>query len=280
MHATMTGVGDLELIDCGDGRRLERFGDVVVDRPAPGAVMPRRLAAAQWKRAPLRWNAGAWARNGDRPGWTVNVGGLRMECRPAAGGQLGLFPEHAATWGWLDGAVRATVAALGRPPELLSLFGYTGGATLACARAGARVTHVDASKPAVAWARRNADASGLADLPVRWLADDVRTVMRRERRRGRTYDGVVVDPPSYGHGAAAWKIETDLPLLLDDIAALLGPRPGLVLLTAHTPGFDGERLAALCREHLGVAAGSGEMFLTATSGNVLRLGSWARTPAR
>jgi 23S rRNA (cytosine1962-C5)-methyltransferase len=273
-------VGDLELIDCGDGRRLERFGDVIVDRTAPSAVMPRRLTAAEWRRAPLRWTAGAWARNGDRPGWTVSVGGLRLECRPAAGGQLGLFPEHAATWGWLDGAVRAAGAGLGRLPELLSLFGYTGGATLACARAGARVTHVDASRPAVAWARRNAEASGLADLPVRWLADDVRTVIRRERRRGKVYDGVVVDPPSYGHGVAPWKIETDLPPLLDDLAALIGPRPSLVLLTAHTPGFDGERLAALCREHLGVAAGNGEMRLTATSGNVLRLGSWARWPAR
>ncbi len=191
---------------------------------------------------------------------------------------MGLFPEHAATWSWLDGAVRAAAVAFERPPELLSLFGYTGGATLACARAGATVAHVDASKPAVAWARRNATASGLEDRPIRWLVDDVRDFVRRERRRGRRYDGVIADPPSYGHGSAPWKIEFDLPLLLEDLAALLGPRPGLVMLSAHTAGFDGERLAGLCREHLGVGATSGEMQITASSGNVLQLGSWARTP--
>ncbi len=121
-------------------------------------------------------------------------------------------------------------------------------------------------------------ASGLEDRPVRWLADDVRTVVRRERRRGHRYDGVILDPPTYGHGSAPWKIEVDLPPLLDDLAALLGPRPGLVVLSAHTPGFDGERLAALCREHLGAGAAAGELRLIARSGNVLRLGGWARSP--
>jgi 23S rRNA (cytosine1962-C5)-methyltransferase len=276
----MDRVGDLELIDCGDGRRLERFGDVVVDRTAPAAVMPRRRPAADWRRAALRWTGRAWTAGGGRDPWTIEASGLRLECRPASGGQVGVFPEHAATWGWLDGVVRGLGASLDRPPEILSLFGYTGGGTLACARAGARVAHVDASRPAVAWARRNAAASGLEDRPVRWLADDIRSVVRRERRRGRVYDGVIVDPPSYGHGSAPWKLETDLPLLLDDLAALLGHRPGLVLLSAHTPGYDGERLAALCREHLGCSATPGELRLTATSGNVLSLGGWARWPAR
>jgi 23S rRNA (cytosine1962-C5)-methyltransferase len=273
-------VGDLELIDCGDGRRLERFGDVVVDRPAPGATMPRRLPVAGWRRAGLRWAAGAWAKGAERQPWTVDTAGLRLECRPAAGGQVGVFPEHAATWGWLDGALRTLAASTDGPPQILSLFAYTGGASLGCARAGASVVHVDGSKPAVGWARRNAAASGLADRPIRWLVDDVRAVVRRERRRGRIYDGVIVDPPSYGHGTAAWRIDADLPPLLDDLAALLGPRPGLVLLSAHTPGYDGERLAALCREHLGVGATPGELRLIATSGNVLRLGGWARSPVR
>lgn len=273
-------VRDLELIDCGDGRRLERFGDVVVDRPAPGAIMPRRLPAADWKRAALRWTAEGWVRGATKTPWTVRAARLVLECRPAAGGQVGVFPEHAATWDWLDGAVRTAAAELERPPEVLSLFGYTGGATLACARAGARVTHVDSSRPAVAWARRNAELSALADRPIRWLADDVRAVLRRERRRGRRYDGVVLDPPTYGHGTAPWKIDSDLEPLLDDLAALLGPRPGIVLLSAHTPGFDGERLAALCREHLGAPSSPGDLRLISRSGNDLRLGSWARTPAR
>jgi 23S rRNA (cytosine1962-C5)-methyltransferase len=272
-------MGDLELLDCGGGRRLERFGDVLVDRPAPAATMPAALPAAAWRRAALRWADGRWARGGDREPWTVCLADLELECRPAAGGQVGVFPEHAATWGWLDGAARSLQARLARAPEVLSLFAYTGGATLACARAGARVAHVDASRPAIAWARRNADASGLADRPIRWLVDDARAFVRRERRRGRTYDGVVLDPPTYGHGDGAWRFDHDLPPLLDDLAALLGPRPGFVLLTGHTPGFDGERLAALLREHLGVAAAAGELRLSATSGNVLRLGAWARTPA-
>lgn len=273
-------MADLELLDCGDGRRLERFGEVVVDRPAPAAVMPRRLPAADWRRASLRWSGTAWDRGGDHGPWPVRAGGLVLECRPASGGQVGVFAEHAATWGWLDSTVRAAAARLGRPPEVLSLFAYTGGATLACARAGARVAHVDASRPAVAWARRNAELSGLGDRPVRWLVDDTRSFVRRERRRGRAYDGVIIDPPSYGHGDKPWRIAEDLEPLLDDLAAVLGPRPAFAVLAAHTPGFGGEGLAALLRDHLGVAATAGEARLVALSGNVLGLGAWARSPGR
>ncbi|HVM64276.1 MAG TPA: class I SAM-dependent methyltransferase [Acidimicrobiales bacterium] len=267
---------DLELLDCGDGRRLERFGAVVVDRPAPGAVGPRGLPDADWARPALRWAKGAWVRGAAVDPWPVRAAGLVLECRPAAGGQVGVFAEHAATWGWLDAAVRSTAGALGRPPEVLSLFAYTGGATLACVRAGAHVAHVDASRPAVAWARRNAELSGLGEAPVRWLVDDARAFVRRERRRGRRYDGVVLDPPSYGHGTGAWQIEEHLPALLDDLAALCGPRPGFVVFSAHTPGYDGEALAGLLREHLGVAATGSPLALDARSGKRLELGAWAR----
>ena len=276
----MGQMADLELLDCGDGRRLERFGSVVVDRPAPAAVMHPLLQEAEWHRAPLAYGRGGWARGEGREPWSIRAGGLVLECRPATGGQVGVFPEHARTWAWLDGAVHRAADALGRPPEVLSLFGYTGGASLACARAGARVAHVDASRPAVAWARRNAELSGLADRPVRWLVDDARAFVRRERRRGRHYDALVVDPPTYGHGNGAWQIESDLEPLLDDLAALAGPRPAFVLLSAHTPGFDGARLAALIRDRLGVDAAGQELELIARTGNVLRLGSWARSPAR
>lgn len=273
-------MADIELLDCGGGRRLERFGTVVVDRPAPAATGPARLPADEWARPTLRWARGAWVRGAAIDPWTVGAGGLVMECRPAAGGQLGVFGEHVATWAWLDRVVRAAGTSLGRPPEVLSLFAYTGGATLACARAGARVAHVDASRPAVAWARRNAELSGLGEAPIRWLADDARAFARRERRRGRRYDGVVLDPPSYGHGAGAWLIEEHLPPLLDDLAALAGPRPAFVLLSAHTPAFDGRRLAALLREHLGVDAAGEGLVMTARSGTVLPLGAWARWSAR
>lgn len=271
---------DLELIDAGGGRRLERFGRAVVDRPAPAATDPVRLPPADWAGSQLRWAKGAWVRGAAADPWTVRVGSLTLECRPAAGGQVGLFPEHAATWEWLDRAVKAAAEGLGRAPEVLSLFGYTGGGSLACVRAGARVAHVDASKPAVAWARRNAELSGLADHPVRWLADDARAFVRRERRRGRRYDGIVLDPPTYGHGTGAWQIDHDLLPLLEDLAALAGPRPAFVLLSAHTPGYDGDRLAALVREHLGVAATGDDLVLRARSGASLRLGAWAHGPDR
>lgn len=272
-------VRDLELIDCGDGRRLERFGRLVADRPAPAAIGPRRDPSA-WRAPDLVYeragSGGRWDRGGTLEPWQVTADTLRFELRPAAGGQLGLFPEHVTTWAWLEQATRGAAARLERPPEVLSLFGYTGGGTLACARAGARVAHVDASRPAVAWARRNAELSRLAERPVRWLVDDARGFVRRERRRGRVYDGLVVDPPTYGHGAGAWRIEDDLEPLLGDLAALVGPRPSFILLTAHTPGFDGDRLTALVREHLGVGATSAPLELHARSGAVLRLGASAR----
>jgi 23S rRNA (cytosine1962-C5)-methyltransferase len=273
-------MADLELLDCGGGRRLERFGRTIVDRPAPAAASPALLPRTEWDRAAFRWGRGAWIRGAARDPWPVNVGGLTLECRPAAGGQVGVFPEHALTWAWLDQAVRASEAKLGRPPEVLSLFAYTGGATLACARAGARVAHVDSSRPAVAWARHNAALSGLAERPVRWLADDARGFVRRERRRGHRYDGIVLDPPTYGHGAGAWQIEADLVPLLEDLAALAGPRPSFVLLSAHTPAYDGDRLASLIREHFGVAAAGEPLVLRARNGARLPLGAWAHSPAR
>ncbi len=281
----MATMSDLELIDCGNGRRLEQFGRLLVDRPAPAADWLPRLPAAEWGRAQLRWAKRGWVRGDARDAgppepWPVRTGALVLECRPAAGGQLGVFPEQVATWGWLGESVARAAGALGRPPEVLSLFAYTGGASLACARAGAKVAHVDASRPAVSWARRNAELSGLAEAPIRWLVDDARAFVRRERRRGHRYDGIVLDPPSYGHGVGAWHIEQDLGPLLDDLAALAGPRPSFVLLSAHTPGYDGESLGALVREHLGVAATGEALVVTSREGSRLPLGAWARGPYR
>jgi 23S rRNA (cytosine1962-C5)-methyltransferase len=271
---------DLELIDCGGGRRLERFGPVLVDRQAPTADWITRLPPADWAKVDLRWGRGGWVRGGTRDPWTVRAGGLTLECRPAAGGQLGVFPEHVQTWAWLGKAVAHATDRLGRPPRVLSLFAYTGGASLTCAKAGAEVVHVDASRPAVAWARRNAELSGLAEKPIRWIVEDARAFAKRERRRGNRYDGIVLDPPSYGHGTGAWRIDEHLVGLLDDLAAISGPKPAFVLLSAHTPGYDGERLGALVREHFGIPATGEDLVVPSRAGSRLPLGSWAHGPLR
>lgn len=270
------GASDYALLDFGGGRRLDRFGAVVVDRPAPGVADVARLDPSAWATAAARFGRAAGAHDlagwdpADSlpPTWEIVIDGLRLELRPTPAGQVGLFPEHAEPAAWAAGRARALAVRLGRPVEVLNLFGYTGLATLVLARAGARVTHVDASRPAVAWARRNASRSGLDGAPVRWIVEDARAFVAREARRGRRYDGVVLDPPSYGHaprGGAAWRLETDLGELLSGIAALTGPDRGFFLLTAHTAGLEaGEvrvRIAgafgtALARDAEAVALGA------------------------
>ncbi len=249
------GASDYALLDFGRGRRLDRFGPVIVDRPAPGvADIPLfdpgawTGAAAQFGRAAGADDLAGWDRPDALPSrWEVMIDGLRLELRPTPAGQVGLFPEHAEPAAWAEARAREIGARLAKPLEVLNLFGHTGLATLALARAGARVTHVDASRPAVAWARRNASGAGLGDAPVRWIVEDARAFVAREARRGRRYDAVVLDPPSYGHAphrGAAWRLETDLGDLLAGCAVLTGPAPAFVVLTAHTAGLEAAELRA------------------------------------
>ncbi len=278
-----------ELLDAGDGRRLERFGSRIVDRPSPSAD-GRRGDAAAWAAADLvfergaRGEGGRWTRGADQAPWVVAWDALQLELRPASGGQVGVFPEHAQLWPWIREAVERVAAASGGDagdsvaPEVLSLFAYTGGASLAAAAAGARVAHVDAARPAVAWARRNAACSGLAEAPIRWLVDDARAFVAREVRRGRRYDGFIVDPPSYGHGPSGdpWRIELDLVPLLADLATLARADPGFVLLTTHTPGLTPDRLAERLGDAFGVDAEAATLELRAATGRRLELGAMAR----
>jgi 23S rRNA (cytosine1962-C5)-methyltransferase len=276
------------LLDCGNGRRLEAFGSLVVDRPAPGAPDPPR--------DPQRWagaviyhpGSGWWTADGaplDGGSQAIAIAGVTMEVRPVASGQVGLFPEHAVNTAWLADAVRSRLPdadAASEPPEILNLFAYTGLITLIASAAGARVVHVDASRPAVAWARRNAELSGLADRPVRWIVDDAQAFVRREARRGRRYAGLILDPPSYGHGGrtgrSAWTFDEGIMELLDGCAGV-AEADAFWLLSTHSVGWDSGRLGAV----LGAAtdAASGEVTglpleLEAESGAVLRLGAAAR----
>jgi 23S rRNA (cytosine1962-C5)-methyltransferase len=273
------------LLDAGAGRRLERFGDLVLDRPAPGATSAPRdpgawgHATARFERRPDR-AGGRWEPPHALPDrWVIGIDGVAMELRPTPAGQVGLFPEHLAVARWMVGRAAAVVGVLGRPAAILNLFAYTGLASLLLARAGASIAHVDASRPAVAWARRNADLAGLADRPIRWLVDDAARFVAREGRRGRRYDGVVLDPPTYGHGPGGdpWRLETDLPPLLAGIRTLLEPTAGFVACTTHASGLDPGALEHLVRDELGPATRRvelRELELTAASGARLAAG-WA-----
>ena len=267
------------LLDAGDERRLERFGERVVDRPAPAAIWPRRAtgeAAEGWGAADLRFERdGGWT--GSRHGpWTVALDDVTLELRPTEAGQIGVFPEQVTFWPWLRTALA------GRPsPAVLHLFAHTGATTLALAAAGARVTHVDASRPAVAWARRNAELSGLADAPIRWIVDDALAFTRREARRERRYDGIVLDPPSFGHGTRGtrWELAEALPELLD-ACAKVATDDAFVLLTAHTSGLEPEDLGAALADAFDPGPGSElttePIELAAESGAILPLGVAAR----
>ena len=282
------------LLDVGGGARLERFADRVTDRPHPAALGARGDPAA-WAAADLRYDRDrGWS--GDtaaRAAWPVMLGGVTLELRPTEAGQVGLFPEHAAMVAWLGHEVARRVQATGSTgttgtdgsrPAILHLFAYTGLATLAMVAAGGAVTHVDASRPTVAWARHNAVLSGLADEPVRWIVDDALGFARREVRRGRRYAGIVLDPPSYGHGPGSrpWRLEEDLPELLAACAEALEP-DGFALLTAHTEAFGSDRLARDLTDALGrgsTAVEAGDLALATPDGRTLGLGAFARSAGR
>ncbi|MGH2468085.1 MAG: class I SAM-dependent methyltransferase [Candidatus Limnocylindrales bacterium] len=242
---------DYALLDAGDGRRLERFGAFVVDRPAPAAQGPRRTPE-RWTETDARSERDAdWVTLGPPPDpWEVRFGRLTFRLRLTASGQVGLFPEQAPNWDWIGERLRA--ASLGRRPAVLNLFAYTGGATLAAAAAGAQVVHVDAVRSALAWARENAAASGLADAPIRWIPDDAVRFAEREVRRGHTYELVVLDPPSYGQGPGGerWRLVERLPELLATCLRLLAQEPLGLLLSAHTAGLSAGDLGAAVRAAL------------------------------
>jgi 23S rRNA (cytosine1962-C5)-methyltransferase len=274
-----------ELIDFGEGARLERFGVRVVDRPYAGTFGPRQ-APGTWREADLHFDRDrGWSGPGLAAGaWLLDVGDLRLELRPTDAGQVGLFPEHLGALEWLRGQVVDRVAGGADsdvPPAILHLFAYTGLATLAMVATGAAVTHVDASRPTVGWARHNAELSGLATRPIRWIVDDAVAFTEREARRGRRYAGIVLDPPTYGHGPGAtpWRLEDDLARLLAACRRVLEPN-GFVLLTGHTPGFDPGRLAGLLVD-AGLTSApadvdAGELVVTAADGRALELGAFAR----
>ena len=234
------GWKDFEVLDAGNGNKLERWGKVTLLRPDPQAVwtMAAQDADAVYHRSST--GGGSWEFKKDLPeSWLIRYKNLTFLVRPTGFKHTGLFPEQAVNWDFMAARVKAFSALYGRKARVLNLFAYTGGATCACAKAGAEVVHVDAAKGMVAWAKDNAAACGLGDAPIRYIVDDCLKFVRREKRRGNTYDGILMDPPSYGRGPGGemWKIETGLYELVEACAEVLSNTPCFFLINSYTTGL-------------------------------------------
>ena len=231
---------DFRVLDAGDGNKLERWKQVTLLRPDPQAVWPMQQHAADAVYLRSDTGGGHWEFQTQLPEqWTISYRDLTFLVRPTGFKHTGLFPEQAVNWDWMRGELDHWKTKHNRAPKVLNLFAYTGGATVACAASGAEVVHVDAAKGMVAWAKNNAEASGLQDAPIRYIVDDCVKFVKREIRRGSQYDGIVMDPPSYGRGPTGelWKIEDDLYPIVADCAALLSDTPAFFLINSYTTGL-------------------------------------------
>ena len=231
---------DYELLDCGDGERLERWGKYLLVRPDPQAIWRPVGKHPGWRKHDARYQrastgGGQWVKKDLPPRWTLGYGALTFNVKPMNFKHTGVFPEQAANWDFAMARIRSA----GRPIRVLNLFAYTGAASVACAAAGASVCHVDAARGMVAWARENAASSGLSDAPIRWIVDDCAKFVEREMRRGRQYDAVIMDPPSYGRGPSGeiWKLEENLFPFVELVAGVLSDEPLFFLINSYTTGL-------------------------------------------
>ena len=249
---------EYEVLDATGGEKLERWGDYLLIRPDPQVIWQSGQTDSGWSRANAHYHrssrgGGAWQFFDLPEQWEISYGALTFRLKPFSFKHTGLFPEQAVNWDWFSEKIRSA----GRPVRVLNLFAYTGGATLASAEADAHVTHVDASKGMVRWAKENAEAARLADRPGRWLVDDCKKFVEREIRRGNTYDAIIMDPPSYGRGPGGevWKLEDAIYEFLMLSAQLLSDRPLFFLVNAYTTGLAPSVLTYLIRLALGSRCG-------------------------
>ena len=278
---------DYELLDTSDGERLERWGKYILIRPDPQIIWHGVRRHPAWKRADgiYRRSAnggGGWIKNELPESWNISYGDLRFVLRPMGFKHTGLFPEQAANWDWFSDLIRRA----GRPVKVLNLFAYTGGATVAAAAAGAAVVHVDAAKGMVAQAKENAALSGLAEAPIRYIVDDCKKFVEREIRRGNRYDGIIMDPPSYGRGpnGEVWKLEENVDALIALTAQVLSEDPLFFLINSYTTGLSPLTMRYLLELQLGARFGgtiaSEELGLpVSASGSYLPCGAstrWSR----
>jgi 23S rRNA (cytosine1962-C5)-methyltransferase len=269
---------DYELIDAGDGMKLERFGDCILARPDPEALFPRTLKESEWSKADARFiRKGAhteWLVSKKIPAsWIISYGKLKLEIKPTSFKHVGLFPEQLSNWVWLEKKIKNSP---NKNPKLLNLFGYTGGASLVCAQAGGEVTHVDGSKSVYGWARKNQDLSGLMDKKIKWLIDDSISFLKKEIKRGVRYDGIIMDPPSFGHGpnGELWKIEEQLVELFTLCFKALSTDPIFFLVNGYSAGYSVQtyknNLVPLLEKHGGKIE-TGELLLEIKSDSSKKL---------
>ncbi len=275
---------EYELIDCSDGERLERWGDIVLIRPDPQIIWHTEKKNPMWKNAHARYRrsssgGGAWEYHKKVPQqWTLHYKDLTFGIKPMGFKHTGVFPEQAVNWDFFKDKIKSA----NRPLKVLNMFAYTGAATLACAVAGASVCHVDASKGMVQWAKENARLSGLEDKPIRWLVDDCVKFVQREQRRGNKYDGIIMDPPSYGRGPGGevWKLEEQLFSLVELCLPILSKDASFFVLNSYTTGLPPSvmeyLLSVMIKPQFGGTVSGSEIGLHVTqSGLTLPCGSTA-----
>ena len=278
------GWQDYELLSCGGGEKLERWGRQILVRPDPQAIWEADKRSKLWRQANARYSrsstgGGHWEKNDLPQSWPIRYKELTFQVKPMNFKHTGLFPEQAVNWDFVMDKIRKA----DRPIRVLNLFAYTGGATVACAKAGAAVCHVDAAKGMVAWAKDNARLSGLSDAPIRWIVDDCAKFVEREIRRGKTYDAIIMDPPSYGRGPGGevWKLEESLYPFVKLCAGVLSDKPLFVLINSYTTGLApsvlGYLLHLLVAEKYGGTVSWDELGLPVTAtGMALPCGATGR----
>ena len=280
---------DYEVIDTSDGEKLERWGDYILVRPDPQVIWNTKKRNPLWKKENGHYHrsskgGGEWEFKNLPNEWSIKYNSLTFNLKPFAFKHTGLFPEQAVNWDWFSGIIQNKIKETPEKPfKVLNLFAYTGGATLSAAKAGAHVTHVDASKGMVNWAKENAVSSGLSDAPIRWLVDDCVKFVEREIRRGNKYDGIIMDPPSYGRGPKGeiWKIEESIYPFIELCTELLDKNSTFLLINSYTTGLQPAVLTYMINTAIVTKFGgkveSGEIGLPVTdTGLVLPCGASGR----
>lgn len=278
------GWRDYELLDCGDGERLERWGKYYLVRPDPQAVWRRASDDPRWSKPDARYirsnsGGGHWEKYNIPERWMISYNSLKFHIRAMNFKHTGIFPEQATNWDWAAGLIKKA----NRPISVLNLFGYTGAATLSASAAGADVCHVDAARGMVQVGRENAETSKLADRPIRWIIDDCMKFVEREKRRGRRYDAIIMDPPSFGRGpnGETWHLEDEIDGFVRNVCALFSDKPLFLLVNSYSSGLTPEAMGYMLRDSvertLGGTTETGELGLPVTaSGLALPCGATTR----